>query len=200
MKKLYRQHKSKMVLLAALAVFFIALCPPIFASGGGDGHGEAAAGWAATDWARVLNFTILTVALFLIAKKPVAQMLNARITGIKEQLDELEGQKAEAEKELAQYNEKLTQLSQEAEKIVDEYIRQGNEAKERIIKEAESSAEKLEEKAKKNIEHEFKQARLTLQAEIIEKALVKAEADIISKISSDDQDRLVDEYLEKVVA
>ena len=204
MKATCKIRKLSMALAAILIIVFITICPPVMASGGGDGHGseggEHATGWADTDWFRVLNFAVLATALFFLAKKPVSQMLNARIAGIKEQLNELEEKKAEAEKELAQYNEKLTQLTQEAEKIVDEYIRQGNEAKERILKEAETSAEKLEEKAKKNIEHEFKQARLALQAEIIEKALEKAEADIISKISSEDQDRLVDEYLEKVVA
>jgi F-type H+-transporting ATPase subunit b len=34
----------------------------------------------------------------------------------------------------------------------------------------------------------------------VEKALVKAEAIIKEKINSEDQDKLVDEYLEKVVA
>ena len=204
MRALRNRNKLHMVLAAVAIMVFITFCPPVLASGGGEGHGaeggEHATGWANTDYYRVFNFAVLFTALFLLLKKPASQMLNSRIAGIKEQLAELEEKKAEAEKELAQYNEKLTQLSKEAEKIVDEYIRQGNEAKERIIKEAEDSAEKLEEKAKKNIEHEFKQARLALQVEIIEKALEKAEADIISKISSEDQDRLVDEYLEKVVA
>ena len=136
----------------------------------------------------------------MILKKPVAQTLNARINGIKEQLSELETKKEAAEKELAQYKEKLALLDKEAEKIVADYIQQGNDAKARILKEAESTAEKLEEKAKRNIEHEFKQAKLQLQSEIIEKALVEAEKKIIEKITSDDQDRLIDEYIEKVVA
>ena len=50
--------------------------------------------------------------------------------------------------------------------------------KERVAAEA----EKLEEKAKRNIEHEFKQAKLQLQAEIIEQALVEAEKKIIEKL------------------
>ena len=82
----------------------------------------------------------------------------------------------------------------------EEYIKQGNEAKARIIEAAKDSAVKLEEQAKRNIEHEFQKARQELQAEIIEKALVKAEEIINSKITEDDQNRLVDEYLDKVVA
>ena len=81
-----------------------------------------------------------------------------------------------------------------------EYARQGEEAKARILKEAQSAADKLKEQAHKNIANEFEQAKLTLQAEIVEKALAKAETLIKDQISAKDQDRLVDEYLEKVVA
>jgi len=154
----------------------------------------------ATDTYKVMNFTVLFVALFFLLRKPVAQGLNARIKGIKDQIDELEAKKNDAEKKLVEYNEKLSLLDKEAEKIVDEYIKQGNEAKARILEEAETEAVKLEEQAKRNIEHEFKQAKSKLQEEISEKALLKAEEIIKSKIMTEDQDRLVDEYLEKVVA
>jgi F-type H+-transporting ATPase subunit b len=66
--------------------------------------------------------------------------------------------------------------------------------------EAESAAEKLQTQARRNIEHEFKQAKLKLQEEIFETSLSKAEEILKSKISGEDQDRLVDEYLRKVEA
>jgi len=50
------------------------------------------------------------------------------------------------------------------------------------------------------IEHEFQQAKVELQEEILQKALVKAEEIITTKIKAEDQDRLVDEYIEKVVS
>ena len=165
------------------------------------GHGEAEPkGWVATDTYKVMNFAVLAIALFFILRKPLTQALNARITGIKEELETLEKRKQEAEKQLEEYNQKLTQLDGEAEKLIQEYVKQGEEAKTRIINEAQSTAAKLEEQAKRHIEHEFKQAKNQLQAEVLQEALAKAEEIIKTKISSDDQDRLVDEYLEKVVA
>jgi F-type H+-transporting ATPase subunit b len=143
---------------------------------------------------------VLAVALFFVLRKPLSQALSTRINTIKEQLDDLEVQKAEAEKLLADYNDKLAQLEKEAEKIVDDYIRQGNEAKARILKEAEASAEKLQAQARRNIEHEFEQAKAGLQKEIFEKSLIKAEEIIKGRITDDDQDRIVDDYLKKVVA
>jgi F-type H+-transporting ATPase subunit b len=68
------------------------------------------------------------------------------------------------------------------------------------LKEAQASAEKLKAQARRNIEHEFEQAKLKLQVEIFENSLEKAEDIIKKKFSADDQDRIVDEYLEKVVA
>jgi F-type H+-transporting ATPase subunit b len=147
-----------------------------------------------------MNFSVLAIALFLLLRKPVSQALDGRIKGIREQLVELESKKKEAEKQLAGYNEKFALLEHEAEKLIEEYIRQGKEAKARILEEAEAAAEKLEEQARRSIEHEFKKAKLKLQEEILEKTLLKAEEIIKSKINDEDQEKLVDEYLEKVVA
>lgn len=165
-----------------------------------DGHGGAVKTWVATDTYRVMNFAVLAIALFFLLRKPVAKALNARIDGIKEQLNELEVKKQKALEELATYNAKIAELERESENIIAQYEKQGMEAKARILKEAESAAEKLEEQAKRNIEHEFKQAQQRLQNEILEKALAKAEGLLKAKITDQDQERLVDEYLEKVVA
>jgi F-type H+-transporting ATPase subunit b len=165
-----------------------------------SGEDSGAKGWAATDWFRVMNFSVLVIALVFVLRKPLSQALGARITGIKDQLEDLEARKAEAENQLAEYSEKLSRLEKESEKIVEDYIKQGNEAKARILKEAESAAEKLQTQARRNIAHEFKQAKLKLQEEIFETSLVKAEEIIKGRISGEDQDRLVDEYLRKVEA
>ena len=167
------------------------------AAGGGD---AAPRGWEATDTYRVMNFVVLFVAVFLVARKPVAAALSGRIKGIKDELEGLEAQKKEAEATLAKYNEQIATLDGEAEKIMAQYIQQGEEAKKRILEEAAASAQKLEEQASRNIAHEFANARQKLQDEVLAKALVKAEEMVQKSITSDDQDKLVDEYLDKVVA
>ena len=197
------------VIKAPVAVIGILLLVLMFtagfvyaASGGGhsSGEGSGAKGWAKTDWFRVLNFVVLAGILFFVLRKPIAEALSSRIEGIKAQLADLEAQKEDAEKKLAAYNEKLSRLEKEAEKIVSDYIQQGNEAKARIIQEAEAAAEKLQAQARRNIEHEFELAKQQLQQEVLEKSLVKAEEIIKGKITEKDQDRLVDEYLAKVVS
>ena len=202
-----RHHRR--VIKAPVAVISILLIVLMFsavfvyaATGGGHGSGEGsgAKGWVKTDWFRVINFMVLVGILFFVLRKPIAEALSSRIEGIKAQLADLEAQKEDAEKKLAAYNEKLSRLEKEAEKIVSDYIQQGNEAKARIIQEAEAAAEKLQSQARRNIEHEFERAKQQLQQEVLEKSLIKAEEIIKGRITAKDQDRLVDEYLAKVVS
>jgi len=86
------------------------------AHGGGNG---VALHWTNTDWFRILNFAILAIALFVVLRKPISQALNNRIKGIKEDLADLESRKADIEKQLAEYNEKLAMLEKEAEQVIE---------------------------------------------------------------------------------
>ncbi len=196
----YRLKKNAMIIVLIFLISLSFLLSAALSASGEHSGSTGSKGWTSTDWFRVMNFTVLVVALVFVLRKPLSQALGARIKGIKNQLEDLEARKAEAEKQLMGYREKLSRLEKESEKIVEDYIRQGNEAKARILKEAESAAEKLQAQARRNIDHEFEQAKLKLQEEIFEKSLVKAEEIMKSKISAEDQNRLVDEYLKKVEA
>ena len=203
-KKRWIKTGSWMVVIIT-ALLFCFVVPALSSSETGDGaegeHGDAhgTKGWVATDTYRVMNFLVLAIALVFLLRKPLKQALNNRISGIQNQLDELEEKKKAAEAKLVEYDEKLASLDKEAENIVAEYIRQGEEAKVRILKEAEAASEKLEAQAKRNIQSEFKQAKEKLHRDVLEKALVKAENLIKEKITGKDQESLVDDYLKKVV-
>lgn len=198
--KVKKQH----AFIAVIATLLLCLCAfdLVMASSENAEHGEAtqAKGWVATDTYRVMNFSVLAAALFLVLRKPISQALNGRIKGIQTQLDELEAQKIAAENKLAEYNKQIGLLDKEAEKIIAEYVRQGEEAKKRILDESKKAAEKLEEQARRTIAHEFQRAKIQLREEVLEAAMNKAEFLVKTKITPEDQDRLVDEYLDKVVA
>ncbi len=192
-----RNRFARLAIVTTAVLLFTA--GPAFCSSGGEGGGGTK-GWINTDTYRVMNFAVLAIGLIILLRKPASNALNDRIKGIKEQLNDLETKKLEAEKNLAQYNERLSLLDKESEKIVAECIKQGNEAKKRILDAAGDAALKLEEQARKNIEHEFKHARSKLKEEVVEKALVMAEEIIKRNVTGKDQEKLVSEYLEKVVA
>jgi len=201
LKKGGRRNARRNVWARMLLACFLMLCASgiaLGASGGGHGEEGAPKGWVATDTYRVMNFVVLAVGLFFVLRKPLSQALSDRTKGIKEQLQELEEKKKAAEQELIQYDQKLARLEKEAAEIIARYKQQGEDAKARILTEAESAAERLQEQARRNMEFELKDASAKLQSEILEKALAKAEAMIQNKILPEDQDRLIDEYLNKV--
>ncbi len=182
---------------AAVVGFFALTAGVAWAAAGGDaGHG----GLSSTDWYRVMNFVVLAAALVFLLRKPIPRALSSRVQGIQNQLNDLEARKAEAEKRLAECNQKLGELEKEAGRIMSDYIRQGQDAKVRILKEAESAAEKIQAQARRNIEHEFEQTKARLQREIFEQSLAKAEALLRQNVTAEDQSQLVEDYLQKVVA
>lgn len=168
------------------------------ASSGGGEHGAEVTGWLITDSYRVMNFAVLAAGLFFLLRKPATEFFKSRTTDIEKQLSELNAKKNAAEVALAEYNEKLALLENETDKIVAQYIEQGEASKKRILEEAKKAAVKLEEQAQRNIAYEFGKAKKQLQDEVISQALDKAEEIVKKSISSDDQEKLVDEYLGKV--
>jgi F-type H+-transporting ATPase subunit b len=199
--KIRRTHpKEDRVLRTGAIALLIFICILFIFAGGvyASGEGEKGTGWIATDTYRAINFVVLAVALFIILRKPAAQALGSRIQDIKQQLDELEEKKRKAEEELVHYNEQLSLLDEKAEAVVEEYIRQGNETREKILEAAATAAEKLEDRALRRIEQEFEHAKVSLQDEVFKRALAMAEEKIASNITTDYRDRLVDNYIVKV--
>ena len=191
-----RKLRYAVGLLAVLAVFVAV--GVVFASSGG-GHGESSFDKGKDLIWRIMNFVVLAGGLTFLLKKPIAKGLESRRQGIRDQLDDLEKRKQKAEKELSEYQQKLNQLEKEVEKIVAEYVRDGEVFKAKIIEEAKASAEKLRGQAKKNIEHEFEKAKKELRSEMAAQAVVMAEELIKKRINDKDQERIIGEYLEKVV-
>ncbi len=201
MKAFIRMGKARYVVSLLVVVSVLLAFGSVWAASDAEGeHDEHAAKGKGKDLAlRIMNFTVLAGVLIYLLRKPVAKGLESRRQGIRDQLDDLEGQKQEAGRRLAEYKEKLSLLDKEVEKIVAEYIREGETVKAKIIEEASVAVEKLQEQAKKNIEHEFQKAKQQLKAEMAEEAVTMAEELIKKHINDKDQERLIDEYLTKVV-
>lgn len=199
MAHVFKTSKGRRFLFWGLLAALTLTAGVAFASSGGGGHVVESKHWMTTDTARVLNFVVLLSLLVFVLRKPVANALSGRVETIREELDTLETQKVDAEKTLVEYKLKIATLESEVDAILVQYKEQGEAAKKRICAEAELHAAKLETQAKRNIDHEFNAARTDLKAEIMALSLERAEELILEKINADDQDKLVDDYLNKVV-
>jgi F-type H+-transporting ATPase subunit b len=196
MKAFIRTRRAHCLISLFVVVAVIFACGTVWASGGG---GESSFNKNKDLIFRVMNFALLVGVIFFLVRKPMAKGLEARRQGIKDQLADLENQQAEAQKQLAETKQKLSQLDAEVERIMAEYVQMGEAARVRILDEARASADKLQEQAKKNIENEFKNAKQQLKADMADQAVAMAEELIRKNIQDQDQERIIDEYLEKVV-
>ena len=200
MKAFVRMGKARYVVSLLVVVSVLFAFGSVWASSeGGEHEGGLIKNKPLDLLYRTINFGVLAFILIFLLRKPVPKVLASRRQGIKDQLDDLERQKQEAERQLAEYKQKFARLDEEVEKIVAEYIRDGEAVKANIIEEAKAAAEKLQEQAKKNVAHEFQKAKQQLKAEMAEQAVAMAEELIKKYINDEDQKRIIDEYLTKVV-
>jgi F-type H+-transporting ATPase subunit b len=137
--------------------------------------------------------------LVKLLKKPVANFLASRRENIDKTLAELEQKKQEAEAKLTEYTAKLAVLERETEKIVTEYVQEGEIEKQKIIDAAEKQAHYVRQQAEMAIQQEVKSAKEKLQAEIAELSVAAAEDILRKNIEAQDQQRLVQEFMTKVV-
>lgn len=174
-----------------------------FASGGeggahGGGHGGAAQ-WKDFMW-RCIDFAALVLILVWAVKKAdMKKALADRQAGIDRSLREADEMKAAAEKKYAEYTARLAQANKEAEELQKVIREDGLTEKARIVAEAEIAAEKIKEQAKVMAEQEIVRAKTELREEASRLAVQLAEQTLKSAMRPEDQDRLVGEYLTKVV-
>jgi F-type H+-transporting ATPase subunit b len=148
---------------------------------------------------RLLNFSIMVGVLYFLLRKPTKQFFAKRTKNIGNTIAELEAKKKEAEKTYEEYSKKLAQLDKETDRILQEYVEQGEREKDRIIANAEKAAVEIREQTDIAIEQEIKIAKVELQREIAELSVTAAETMLKEKIKEEDQQKLVNDFMKKVV-
>ena len=181
------------LLCAAMLLALQGIC---WASEGGGQGGHL--NW--TDFAyRLVAFVILAAILTKLLKKPISSFLTSRREDIQKLLAELESRRLEAEQRSAEQKAKLAALEEETKKIVAELIAEGEAERQKIIESAEKQAEYIKQQAQLAIQQEIKAARESLQEEIGEATVAAAETLLRKNLKSADQDRLVRDFMTRVV-
>jgi F-type H+-transporting ATPase subunit b len=189
------------LMTATVCLFLVALAAAGFAAEGGEGahHVDTAKQMKDFMW-RCIDFGVLVaIVVWALKKADVKGSLKARRDGIEKALKEAVLAREAAEKKMAEYEGKLVRANEEIEAISAAIREEGVREKERIIAEATVTAEKIKEQARNTADQEIVKARAELRAEASRLAVQLAEQTLKEKINKDDQDRLVGEYLTKVV-
>ncbi|MGC9196124.1 MAG: F0F1 ATP synthase subunit B [Syntrophobacteraceae bacterium] len=148
---------------------------------------------------RTVAFVIVVGVLYKLLKKPIADFLNSRREEIKTLLAELETKTAQAKAEHEKVLARMASLEAETKKIVDELIAEGEAERQKIIEAAHREAAYIQQQAEIAIEQEVQAARDGLKDEVAELSVAAAESIIQKKIRAEDQQRLINEFMAKVV-
>ncbi len=189
------------LIMATACLLLVGLATVGFAAEGGEGahHVDTAKQLKDFGW-RVLDFAVLMgILIWALKKADVKGSLKARRAGIEKALQEAVTAREAAERKMAEYQGKLAKANEEIEAISAAIREEGQKEKERIIAEAKVTAEKIKEQARQAADQEVIKARAELRTEAARLSVQLAEQTLKEKINKNDQDKLVSEYLTKVV-
>jgi F-type H+-transporting ATPase subunit b len=188
--------------MRALKTILLPLALMIIMSGlayasGGEGHADS--GVLLKDFLyRVFNFAIVVGILVYFLAKPLKKGLAGRRDDIAAALAESEQVKLAAEAKFAEYDQKLATANAEIAEISTAIRREGELEKEKIIASAREMAVKIEQEAEKAAALEIAKARKELQTEAVRLSVELAEELLKTNFTSEDDTRLIDEYMQKV--
>ena len=184
--------------LAKLCLLIFLVLVPVTAVASGDG-GHADGGVLLKDFLyRCLNFALLVGLLAYFVTKPIRKGLKDRKEGIEKTLAEAEAAKEAAEAKYLEYSEKLAKATEEIDKITTSIRREGELEREKILAAAKEMAVKIEQEADSKASSVVASARVELREEAARLAVELAEVMLKKQVSAADQQRLVDEYMQKV--
>lgn len=148
-------------------------------------------------------FTLFNfIAVFLVLKhflfQPVMKIIKDRQDEIDHMYDDANKAKASAEAMQAEYQQKLYVATETGDRIVKEAIIRGQTKEEEIIRQANSEASAILDKAAADISQEKKKAINDAKNQISEMAMAIAEKVVGREIKPEDQDKLFDEFISEL--
>jgi F-type H+-transporting ATPase subunit b len=174
--------------------------------GGVAAASEAAGGHGGMDPAKIsdfiwrtFNFLVFAGIMIKLLAKPAKEFFVKRSQDIAQNLDDLEAKKVAAAQAVQEAEAKLAEVAAEREKILQRYIAEGEAEKAKILEKANQVAARIKEMASLTIQQESKKAAQELKQEVVALATQLSEDLIKEKITPADQQKLVEEYLNKVV-
>jgi F-type H+-transporting ATPase subunit b len=177
----------------AAAIACLAIAAPAWAAEAG----HAPASWSALFWP-VVNFIILAGVLYYFLKTPVVTYFADRHAGIRKDLKDAAALKSEADAQLAEIDRRLKALPGELAALKQRGAEDVAAEEQRIAREAAAERDRLLEQARLEIEFQVRVAKREILEHAADVAVVMAADRIKTTMTPDDQNRLVDAYLEQL--
>ena len=143
-----------------------------------------------------------TLTIFFVAKKflfiPVKNMIDSRQKEIDDMYASADNAKASAEAMQSEYQQKLSAAQATSERMVQEAVARGQAKEEEIIRQANSEAAAILDKAAADIAQEKKKAINDAKDEISEMAMAIAGKVVGRELTAADQSKLFDSFIDEL--
>ena len=144
----------------------------------------------------LISFIILAVLVWHFAWKPVTQMMEKRANKIADDIDNASKDRKEAAKLAAQRQKELQGSKQEATQIVEDARKNGESLRNEIVDKAHQSAQSIQEQAQRDAEQVRQDALKSAKDDVANLSLEIAAKLINKQLNADDQQQLIDSYIE----
>jgi F-type H+-transporting ATPase subunit b len=146
----------------------------------------------------IISFILLVLLLWKVAYPQILKGMKKREDTIKQQLEEAQKTKKEAENLLEDYRRQLAEARSEAQKIINEGKSLGENMRKEIVQKAQEESNQIVKRAQEEIELQKQKAILELQEKIADLSIMAASKIINKSLNTEDNRRLVEEYVSKV--
>ena len=149
-------------------------------------------------WTMIFAWVNLLI-LYLLFKKflfvPIKNMIDSRQKEIDDIYSDAENARESADELKAEYEKKMSQASEESEKIIKDAVRRAQLKEEEILKEANRQADRTLERAEEQIALEKKQAINDVKDQVSQMAIGIASAVIERDVSESEHKKLIDDFI-----
>lgn len=146
----------------------------------------------------IVTFALLALLLRLFLYKPVLAMLDKRKQAIDQALDQAQRTHLEAEQADIRLQEQIAATRLEADRIISAAKARAEEAAAGLIDQAKQEAERISAQAAADIARERERALSELKEQAADLALLAAEKALSSPLTEDQQQALLDSFVEQV--
>ena len=147
---------------------------------------------------QLVNTFILFFAVTKLLYKPATKMLKNREDRIKNDIESAKKTKEDAEVLKKEYEDKLSGIKKESDRILDETHKKATDNEMQILKEARDESEALKRKTQSDIEKYKEQVSDDIRKEVIEVATVMARKIVAESLDEQRKQELLDESIREM--
>ncbi|OZI13427.1 ATP synthase F0 subunit B [Bacillaceae bacterium SAS-127] len=146
---------------------------------------------------QLVMFIVLLALIKKFAWGPLMGIMQQREEHISSEIEEAEKSRVEAKKLLDETRAELKASRQEAQSIIENAKKVGDDQKNEIIAAARAEAERLKESAKMEIDQQKEQALAAVREQVASLSVLIASKVIEKELSAADQEKLINEYIKE---